>query len=200
MFSVRKILQVLYYLQSNSPLEEFKGDIMYLLKLLFFADRYHVRHFGFVASGDKYCAMKFGPVASATYDVMRGKIPNVANSAEISLLEEITSAGESFIVVNKQQDDELSKSFKKALDFAIQTYGKYKPIELSSISHDYPEWKKHEQALKSGKLKEDMVYIDFFEDPSTINYSKEYGINEDPFKDDIEFLNALKEDFNASSC
>jgi hypothetical protein len=71
-FSIRKTLQVLFYLQSKSP-KSSKGDIMYLLKLIFFADRYHIRHFGFVASGDKYFAMKNGAVASAIKDIMQGE-------------------------------------------------------------------------------------------------------------------------------
>ncbi|MDR0977586.1 MAG: SocA family protein [Endomicrobium sp.] len=87
MFSIRKILQALFYLQTKVPKDnESRQNIMYLLKLMFFADRYHLRHFGFVASGDKYFAMKNGPVASGTKDVLQGKMPPSANSVEIPLL------------------------------------------------------------------------------------------------------------------
>jgi len=59
MLSVRKILQVLYYLKSKAQSKnKNKYDIMYLLKLFYFSDRYHLRHFGSIASGDTYYAMK----------------------------------------------------------------------------------------------------------------------------------------------
>jgi uncharacterized phage-associated protein len=198
-FSIRKTLQVLFYLQSKSP-KSSKGDIMYLLKLIFFADRYHIRHFGVVASGDKYFAMKNGPVASAIKDVMQGKMPSCANSMESCLLNKVKQISEYEVVIERQKDDELSESFKQALDFAVKTYGKYTQFQLSDISHDYPEWKKHEKEISNGGRAE-MSFVDFFENPKSLPKSKRYGIKKDPFKDDIKFLKALKEDFNnETSC
>jgi uncharacterized phage-associated protein len=173
---------------------------MYLLKLIFFADRYHIRHFGFVASGDKYFAMKNGPVASAIKDIMQGKMPSCANSTELCLLNKVKQISEYEIIIEAQKDDELSESFKQALDFAVKTYGKYTQFQLSDISHDYPEWKKHEKEISNGGRAE-MSFVDFFENPKSLTKSKRYGIKKDPFKDDIKFLKALKEDFNnETSC
>jgi uncharacterized phage-associated protein len=197
MFFIRKILQALYYIQSKAPANNpSRYDILYLLKLMFFADRYHLRHFGFVASGDEYKAMKLGPVASGTKDILYGELPAKANSSELPLLLAITEVGDTNAEIVPQQDDELSKSFKMALDFSVKTYGEFAAIEVSHISHDYPEWKKHENAIKSGIKSVPMDFVDFFDDPQNLTYSAQKGIKEDPFKDDIDFLNALKEDFS----
>jgi len=43
---------------------------MALLKLAFFADRYHLRNYARPISGDIYYAMKLGPVPSALKDII----------------------------------------------------------------------------------------------------------------------------------
>lgn len=196
MLSVRKILQALYFIQSKAPKNNIaKYDIIYLLKIMFFADRYHIRHFGFVASGDKYFAMKKGPVASAVKDILYVKIPYGLNSAEMSLLKDIEVLSETDVKIAEQNDDELSDSYKQSLYFAIKTYGKLHQLALSEISHDYPEWKKHERKILHGGCVE-MSFTDFFENPKDLNNSKKYGIIEDPFKEeDTAFLEILKDEF-----
>jgi uncharacterized phage-associated protein len=199
MLSIRKILQALYYLQSKAPPNPAKYDIMYLLKMIFFADRYHLRHFGFVASGDTYEAMRYGPVASAVKDILYGKMPPRANSAELPALNDVVSTGDTSVLISVQKDDELSKSFKQSLDFALKTYGKYDQLALSAITHDYPEWKKHEAAINKGQKSIEMDFKDFFDNPKTLRCSAKQGIKEDPFEDEEEFLQALREDFNGKN-
>jgi uncharacterized phage-associated protein len=170
---------------------------MYLLKMMFFADRYHIRHFGFVASGDNYIAMKNGPVASATYDILLKKMPHQANLAEKALLEDILVVSEYEVEIAKQEIDELSESFMQSLDFAIETYGNYEEFELSDITHDYPEWKKHEATIKQEVVKRvPMDFKDFFDNPLDLECSKKQGIKTDPFADDKDFLQTLKDDFD----
>ena len=192
MVSSRRILQALYYIQSKCNNLSSKYNIMYLLKMMFFADRYHIRHFGFVASGDNYVAMLYGPVASKAKDILEGKIlhPDVAIVKEYE------------VEIAQQKDDELSKSFIKSLDFAIKVYGSYDKYALSCIAHDYPEWKKHETAIKRGtEAAVPMDFKDFFDNPETLQYSKKYEIEKDPFAEDKDFLQALKDDFSGqSSC
>lgn len=203
MVSVRKILQALYYIQSKAPKNnEAKSDIMYLLKLMFFSDRYHLRHFGFVASGDRYVAMKNGPVGSAAKDILQGKMPRSANSAEQFYVADVLQISEYDVVIYKQSSDELSESFRQALEFAVEAFGKFNQFQLSDISHDYPEWKKHEDTLRNrSKSCVEMSFTDFFNNPKSLAESKRHGIRQDPFKEnDSEFLKTLKDDFNESSC
>lgn len=187
MFSLRKILQALYYLQKNSNNPD-KYSRMYLLKLLYFADRYHIRHFGILGSGDTYKAMQRGPVAYYTYNNMKGNARGV-NSAEFILLNDIQELDENSVSIVNQGCDELSESYIEALDFALNTYGGFSHYELSEITHDYPEW-------QNKKQNEDMNLKDFFENPQELFYSKKYGINKDPFTEDEDFLQAMKDDFD----
>ncbi len=190
MFSLRKVLQALYYMQSRADNSD-KYSRMYLLKLLYFADRYHIRHFGMLASGDKYKAMQKGPVAYFTYNNMKGNARGI-NTTETVLLSDILELDENSISVVEQGCDELSESCIEALDFALKTYSRFSHSELSEITHDYPEW------INKG-LNEDMNLMDFFENPKDLKFSKKYGITEDPFAEDEDFLQAMKDDFNATS-
>jgi uncharacterized phage-associated protein len=42
-----------------------------IAKVLFHADKMHLSRYGRPISGDRYVAMKFGPVPSATYDILK---------------------------------------------------------------------------------------------------------------------------------
>jgi uncharacterized phage-associated protein len=48
-----------------------KPSIHEVLKLLYFADKIHLGKYGWLASGDDYVAMKFGPVGSGTYNMLK---------------------------------------------------------------------------------------------------------------------------------
>ncbi|MEE6207251.1 MAG: Panacea domain-containing protein [Alphaproteobacteria bacterium] len=195
--SVRKILQALYYIQSNAPADnEAKNNIMYLLKILFFADRYHLRNYGCLATDDIYYAMKNGPVASATFDILRNNLPKNANIYEHMLLEDVEVIDEYSVHINLQGDDELSDSFKEALDFALENYGNYDHFNLSDISHDYPEWKKYENRLKNGEKRCEIKRDDFFDNPKQLDKSKKLGIKKDPYLVNIELTEALKQDLD----
>ena len=41
------------------------------LKIRYFSDKLHLSRFGSLGSGDEYVAMKFGPVASNTYNLIK---------------------------------------------------------------------------------------------------------------------------------
>ena len=198
MFSIRKVLQALYYIQQRAPAgNSSRSSYMFLLKILFFADRYHLRRFGFIASNDKYCAMKLGPVASSTYDLLRGKLPRDANSAETLLLNDIVPVDEYSVEIKPQGTDELSQSFIEALDFSVSNFGQFDQFTLSDMTHDFPEWVRFKEKLAAGEKKEfPMIMSDFFNNPTKDDNLKKYG-KDDPYTEDADFLAAMKEDFHA---
>jgi len=194
--SVRKILQALYYIQSKTPANnDSRYNIVYILKMIFLADRYHLRHYGLLATGDNYYAMKLGPVASTTYNILK-KNPYNINSAEESYLTAIKELSENDVVIDAQNDDELSESVKNALDFALREFGDYSWGTLSNITHCYPEWKKHEIDLLSTYGRISMNIRDFFDDPKDDTCFASFNKGGDPFKDDKEFLALMKEDYD----
>ena len=192
-FSFPKILQALYYIQSRAPSSnQDRFDITYLLKIIFFSDRYHLRHFGITATGDDYYAMKKGPMASLTYDLLKGKLPGNYEK-HLSSIHKMT---EYRIEIKRQEEDELSDSFKEAIDFALKEFGNYGWEKISDISHCYPEWEKHEKELSTSKSVP-MNEIDFFDDPGDYARLAKSGKENDPFEDDKEYLSLRKKHYES---
>lgn len=182
--SVRKILQALYYIQNKAPSDNLsRFNRVWLLKMLYFADRYHIRHFGILATDDTYFAMNLGPVASTAFDILK-------NNRSINLPEDtVVELSEHDVRIAPQTEEKLSASFKESIDFALNAFGSYGWSKVSEISHIYPEWKKHQTTLEiNGRVCMDLA--DFFDDPK--------DEANDPFKDDKEFLSLLKEDYESN--
>lgn len=160
-FQYETATQALNYLagKSGGTLNKLKA-----LKLIFFADRYHVRKYGRPVTGDEYLAMQYGPVASSVKDI-----------AEMSsfLDAKVAAYAKHFIKpVNKNffrsvaaiDTEQLSQTDIEALDFAWSTFGSFGQFALAEITHVYPEWKRHEAALKH-VANVRMDYLDFLDDP-----------------------------------
>jgi hypothetical protein len=195
--SVLKILQALYYIQGKTPSSnQDRFNIVYLLKMIFFSDRYHLRHFGITATRDDYYAMRLGPVASSTLDLLKGNLFNL-NCADAKHLSSIKEIDKNNVEIKQQEEDELSVSFKESIDFALKEFGNCDWGKLSEISHCYPEWKKHESKLSGFVKRVQMNEIDFFDDPDDSVCFVDFGKEGDPFKDDKEYLSLRKEHYDA---
>lgn len=162
-FDFRKATQALNYLAIK-----FGGEInkMKAIKLIYFADRYHLRKYGRPVTNDEYVAMKFGPVASKTKDIAEDTI----------FLDDIESDyRKGFINLNKYNllsannvdMSVFSDSDMEALDFVLEHMGRFDQYQLADLSHAYPEWKRHEKELERGASAIDIDYEDFFKDPSS---------------------------------
>lgn len=196
--SIKQILQVLYYIQRNAPRDSQSKDIMYLLKIVFFAVRYHIRNYGTPFLNVTFYAMTRGPVASEVKDILEHKMPFKCDDESEDLLNEVEAVSDFEYEIKKQDCDKLSPSFIESLDFALANFGRLSAFDLSDVSHIYPEWKKYEKALLEEKGKRFLMnYVDFFEDPVDLQ-----NISRDPFADDRVFLETLKQDYieNAVSC
>lgn len=183
----QKLVQVLAYLANKSEANSINK--LKAIKLVWAADRYHMRKYGRLVSGDDYYALKYGPVAS--------QLKNIA--------EEDSFLPESYVKYSKQyihpdaeklnikasksaDNDFLSKTDVEALDFAWDNFSQYDGFELADLSHKYPEWKKFEKLINSGQISRGRISLeDFFDEP--------VGIKADPFKTDKEILNGAKEIF-----
>jgi len=197
--SVRKILQALYYIQSRAPQNnEDRFSKVYLLKMLYFADRYHIRHYGNLLSNDSYVAMKLGPVASTTYDILK-KTPNLKVPADADYLSEVKELDEHEVEIEIQDDNKLSKSAKTALDFALREIGQYDWKKQSKFSHCYPEWKRRAPYINGANLSAAMDLRDFFDNPDNEICFSEFGKKGDPFEEDREFLILLRDDLYADT-
>jgi len=161
-FDHKKAAQALNYfaLKNGGHIDKLKA-----LKLIYFADRYHLRKYGRLITNDIYFAMKLGPVASSTKDI-------VEDSAFLDEAEKkyarhyFRLQSQHKLVSEKPVDTEVfSDSDIEALDFAWDKFGHIEKFTLADLTHRYPEWKRNEGSLHLNPRIE-MRLIDFLDDPS----------------------------------
>jgi len=160
-FMYKKATQALnYFAEKNGGcLNKMKA-----IKLIFFADRYHVRKYGRPITNDEYLAMSYGPVNSGVKDI--AEMSSFLGGKEREYAEAFLEAASEYDVksIAPLEEKVFSKTDLEALDFAWKTFGEYDQFRLAEITHRYPEWKKHEVRLHNlSRVR--MNYEDFLEDP-----------------------------------
>lgn len=140
-----KIVQALDYLASAVP----GGGCskLILLKLVFLADRYHLRKFGRTVTGDSYRAMTYGPVAQRVRKVIEtvSDIPGAADCLENRPM----NGHEVLYSVRAPDLSYISESEREALDAAARQLALHDNIV--AFTHTFPEWKRHEADVKAGR-------------------------------------------------
>lgn len=161
---LKVIIQSLYYIGTRLDRDI---DKLTALKLIFFADRYHLRKYSRMITNDIYFAMEFGPVASNVKDILAFSFFALDEQKySEQFLQKVD--GQSYrSLINDIQLDMLSETDKEALDFAIDKFGNKRPFDLVEETHKYPEWKRYEHTLSDKLKRENIVMSDFFE-PSDI--------------------------------
>jgi len=139
---------------------------MKALKLIYFADRYHLRKYGRLITNDNYVAMENGPVASRTRDIAE-KTNFIGRDEKKYACAYLESMGGYDLKSKSSPDNDVfSDSDIEALDFSWEKFGHFDQFKLASITHDYPEWDKHRDELNR-ILSTPMDLDDFFDDPIT---------------------------------
>lgn len=193
-YDIHRAIQALGYLQQKTQIT----DKLALIKLLFFADRYHLRTFGISMLEDKYIALRKGPVCSYTLDLINKKnYYRTLPAEERAYVDEKLSCNNRTVRIKNVSKKDLSKSALQAIDFSINNFSSFDPVDLVEIAHAYPEWKKFEEYLLENPTKsKSMDYADFFLNPSPDDKAiKQFLDGHDPFKTDEKFLEAEKEEF-----
>jgi len=131
---------------------------MALLKLAFFADRYHVRSFARPVSLDLYYALKLGPIPSNLRDIIETE----------KFYSERLLIRDDYQVELKSSDmdrDQFSKFDIEAMQFAVDKFaqiGERDEFFLANLTHAYPEWDKYrERFALFSHGREEMDYKDF---------------------------------------
>lgn len=140
-------------------------DKLKVVKLMWLADRLHLRKYGRPIFNDIYFAMEYGPVGSSVKDLAGF---NVEGDEKTYLEEYLEKKGNHKIESKKETDlDVFSDSEIEALNTAYAEYGNMNSFDLAELSHDFPEWKKHEEKIKNKlSTRELMDYADFFKNPT----------------------------------
>jgi uncharacterized phage-associated protein len=162
-FDLKKATQALNWFAGKSG-----GSInkMKALKLIYLADRFHLRKYGRLITNDSYFAMDYGPVPSGVKDLAEAS--DFLGSSEQQYSEQFIRPVDQYTLESKQPADNtvFSESDIEALNFAWNTFSRLEAFELAKLTHEYPEWKKHAETLKTDSRIQ-MNILDFLEDPDT---------------------------------
>lgn len=161
-FAHRKATQALNFFarKDSGSINKLKA-----LKLIYFADRCHLRRYGRPITNDRYLAMNYGPVASSCKDL--AEMSEFLGSEERSYAENyLAPAGHDFTSLNEVEATEFSATDLESLEFAWDAYGSHGGFQLADETHEFPEWKRHEARLASpNESRVPMSYSDFLENP-----------------------------------
>lgn len=146
-----------------------------VLKLIFLADRYHLRKYGRAITGDDYWAMELGPVPSVAKNICDAcsRIASTPSqwieTLEPSELEYVKcyldSNDQTKKIHSKAQYDRdlFSESDIEAMEAAWKVKKNLKKGEsLPEFTHHFPEWKRFETKIKLGVARVHMPPEGFF--------------------------------------
>lgn len=170
-----------------------KINKMRAIKLIYFADRYHFRKYGRPIINDEYFAMNYGPVGSGVKDIagMTEFLGKKEQEYASMFLESNPSDRFELKSIHPLNEKVFSKTDLQALTFAWEQFGKFNHFQLAKISHEYPEWKKHESALKS-QSRVRMNYEDFLDD-SGGEFHQCHTLNSEDKQDRLEFIREIEQ-------
>ena len=176
-FNYKKATQALnrFALKSGGKINKMKA-----LKLMFLADRYHLRKYGRLVSNDYYVAMKLGPVPSITMDIAEADSfldPNLKEYAVQYL--KASSTRRQIESVKPVETEYFSESDLEALNFAWDKFGHLAKWSISDFTHEYPEWQRHLPALRAGSKVEQISLDDFFKDPENPEIDRCYDLSDE---------------------
>jgi hypothetical protein len=141
-FSPKKALESILYIAARVNIP----TIHEVLKIRYFADKLHLAKYGFMASGDDYVAMQFGPVGSGTYNLLRaarGDQSGWIHPLFAELVRDTLSVAQDgkSLEPSRQADlSHLATSDLECLDEAIRQYGNMAFRRRTDLSHD-DAWK-----------------------------------------------------------
>lgn len=140
-----------------------KINKMKAIKLIYLADRLHLRKYGRPIVGDAYWAMKLGPVGSlAKRAAELADMPEDVLSYAKKYIQPADDKKRSFVSLKPVDLDLFSESDLECFEKVYDVFSGKDQFELAELTHKYPEWLKHEKELLSGKKRVKMDYDDFF--------------------------------------
>ncbi len=157
-FDEAATVQALDYLACRAPGRTITKLVA--LKLLYLADRYHLRKYGRTILGDNYRAMRYGPVAMRTLRLIERLARSGRDESGTVAVEKLPGKRLGIRALQTPDIGKLSDSEVEALDCALRQL--FLHADIVEFTHQFPEWKKHQAALDQGAKSVRMDLIDFF--------------------------------------
>jgi uncharacterized phage-associated protein len=137
-FDPRRAVEAVLYLAARLD----RPTIHEVLKLRYFADKLHLSRYGWLASGDDYVAMKFGPVGSGTYNLLkaaRGDQSGWVHPVLAAAVEGALAVAEdrcTVVPLRPADPARLAPADRECLDEALRQYGNLPFGARTEVSHD----------------------------------------------------------------
>lgn len=167
-YNHRKITQALNFfaIKEGKPINKMKA-----LKLLWLADRLHLRRYGRTITNDTYYALRNGPVASTASNIASNDTRYLsAEVAEYSKQFVSAQTHRKFDSIAAVDEKVFSQTDRDALREVYEEFGKTDEETLSELSHKFPEWMVFEQQLKKAPgSRHEMSFDDFFRNTEISN-------------------------------
>lgn len=186
--------------QSASDPRSVDGDkYLKLIKLLWATDRLSLRNFGNDVTGDHYSALRYGPVASGTYDLMKASKPGakvdfrwISESDASWWKEHFETRGYALSAISDPGSDYLTPADILMLETAYDHFRQAGRFEAANdISHIYPEWKR--SFVPNASVRSfDIDPVDFFDDPEN-QYDPYFQVDPETLESARYFFNERKE-------
>jgi uncharacterized phage-associated protein len=130
-FDAPKSVETIVYIAQKTH------DLFHVVKTLYYADKFHLKNYGRLITGDHYVAMDEGPVPSGAYDLIKevrgdGVVKSGARPEQAFKVEKHINV----IPRRKPNLDYLSESDIEALDKAIGIYARMDFGRLWRIAHN----------------------------------------------------------------
>ena len=188
-FNHKKATQALNYfaIKSGGNIDTLKA-----IKLIWLADRLHLRKYGRMITNDEYYAMKLGPVASSTYNIIKKQIlPDqyLEYSAKYIIPTDVQHYN--FESVHPVNDKVFSKTDLNVLQEVFDKFSNMTKWQLSDYSHLYDEWVRFKDQLELDPEARYPIEID--------DFFKETYLGDRVFNQSVEVLECVKEIYKESA-
>jgi len=157
MIETAKIVQALCFIIGKIK----KADKLKLVKMLYLADKHHLIRYGRTITGDEYWAMNYGPVGSATKDILTMDKSFLSKdefnyaSRHLSKVDEYRfEPGDACEPDNLEM---LSESDMESLAFVTENYGALSSHSLVILTHKYPEWAQYKELFGKRRTRRERI-------------------------------------------
>lgn len=184
-FNYKKSVQALNYIANVNG---GSCNIMQAIKLIWLADRLHLRTYARVITNDSYFALPYGPVPSITFDILKENrnLDPIFLEYSSGFLEK--NGEYTFKSISAPNLRVFSDTDLECLELILEKFGKFTWDELSYLSHSFPEWLRFKDKIENSANKSFRMDIsDFF-----INYLEPSGL----FNDNEEDIKIVKDVYN----
>jgi uncharacterized phage-associated protein len=134
-FDREKAIEALLYIAQETT------NVYTVLKVMYFADKAHLEKYGRLICGDSYVAMRYGPVPSGAYDLVKSEREDVGCWTGFAKPDAFTVVGNDIVPKRAAKLDLLSESDRECLDAALKKYGHLPFGALVEISHQDKAYK-----------------------------------------------------------